>query len=377
MRYDVAVIGLGCMGSAILAECACRGSRVIGLEQFQRGHTAGSSNGKSRMIRKAYFEDPAYVPLLLRAYDLWRKLEEVTGEDLLRITGLLMVGSEDADIIVGAECAAQQHDLPLEVLGAREIRHRYPILRIEDNEMAVFETDGGVIDPERAVEAHLRVAAAASAVLHFGAAMASWEPRGDGFMVQLANGTTIESRALILSLGPWLQKELEKLGLILRVQRNVQAWFTPATGEYVAGRFPAFLLDRKILPAPLYGFPDFGDGVKAAFHSLGACTDMVQFDREISQSRDIEPIVRATENWMPGAAATFRAAKACPYSLTPDGHFVIDHHPDHSGLILCGGFSGHGFKFAPVVGEICADLAFEATPRHEVGFLSLRRFGHS
>jgi glycine/D-amino acid oxidase-like deaminating enzyme len=163
----------------------------------------------------------------------------------------------------------------------------------------------------------------------------------------------------------------------MRVQRNVQAWFTPSTDEYAVGRFPPFLLDRKVLPAPLYGFPDFGDGVKTAFHSLGAYTDMVDFDREINLSRDIEPIVRATENWMPGAAATFRAAKACPYSLTPDGHFVIDRHPDHSGLILCGGFSGHGFKFAPVVGEICADLALEATPRHEVGFLSLRRFGES
>ena len=377
MRYDVAVIGLGGMGSAILAECACRGSRVIGLEQFERGHTAGSSNGKSRMIRKAYFEDPAYVPLLLRAYALWRRLEQVTGEDLLRITGLLMVGSEDADIIVGAQRAAQQHDLPLEVLDAREIRHRYPTLRVEDNEVAVFETDGGVIDPERAVEAHLRVATSAGAVLHFDAALTSWEASGDGFMVRLANGTMIESRALILSLGPWLQKELEKLGLTIRVQRNVQAWFTPATDDYAVGRFPAFLLDRKILPAPLYGFPDFGDGVKAAFHSLGACTDMAHFDREISQSRDIDPIVRATENWMPGAAAILRAGKACPYSLTPDGHFVIDHHPDHSRLILCGGFSGHGFKFAPVVGEICADLAFEATPRHEIGFLSSRRFRQS
>jgi sarcosine oxidase len=377
MRYDVAVIGLGGMGSAILAECACRGSRVIGLEQFQRGHAAGSSNGKTRMIRKAYFEDPAYVPLLLRAYDLWRKLEQVTGEDLLRITGLLMVGCEDADIVVGAQRAARQHGLPLEVLEEHEIRQRYPILQVEDNEVGVFETDGGVIDPERAVEAHLRVATAAGATLQFGAAMRSWEPRRDGFVVRLANDTTIASRVLILSLGPWFQEELKKLGLTMRVQRNVQAWFAPSTDEYAVGRFPAFLLDRKILPAPLYGFPDFGDGVKTAFHSLGACADMVDFDREINYSRDIEPIVRATENWMPGAAATFRAAKACPYSLTPDGHFVIDRHPDNSGLILCGGFSGHGFKFAPVVGEICADLASEATPRHEVGFLSLRRFGQS
>jgi sarcosine oxidase len=326
------------------------------------------------MIRKAYFEDPAYVPLLLRAYDLWRKLERATGEELLRITGLLMVGGQDAEIIVGAQRAAQQHDLPLESFDARELRRRYPMLRVSDNEVAVFENDGGVLNPERAIEAQLQVATAAGAVLHFGAGMQRWESNHDGFVVRLENETLIESRALVLSLGPWFQTELAKLGLTIRVQRNVQAWFTPATNEYAAGCFPAFLLDRTNLPAPLYGFPDFGDGVKIAFHSLGACVDMDHFDRDLSQIQDIEPIVRATANWMPQAASTFRAARACPYSLTPDGHFVVDQHPEHSHLILCGGFSGHGFKFAPVIGEIAADLALDNVSRHRIDFLSLKRF---
>jgi sarcosine oxidase len=374
MRFDVAVIGLGGMGSAILAECARRRASVIGLEQFQRGHDLGSSSGKSRMIRKAYFEDPAYVPLLLRAYDLWRKMERETGTELLRATGLLMVGEEQAEIITGARRAAEEHHLPLEALSARQIRTRYPTLKLLKKEVGVYEPDGGVLDPEACVQAHLDAADAASAKMRFGVAMKGWESRNDGFELELGDGTRVECRALVLSLGSWFKEVFAKLGLTIRVQRNVQAWFEPTTNEYDAGRFPPFLLDRRGLSAPLYGFPDFGDGVKAAFHSHGDSTDAASFIREVDAERDIAPIVKAMDDWMPGAAAAFRAAKPCPYSLTPDGHFVVDRHPDHSNVVLCGGFSGHGFKFAPVIGEICADLALENESRHQIDFLSLRRF---
>jgi len=374
MRFDVAVVGLGGMGSAILAHCARRGASVIGLEQFGRGHELGSSSGKSRMIRKAYFEDPAYVPLLLRAYELWRDLERETGAELLRLTGLLMVGDASCEIIAGASRAAREHGLPLESLTAREIRKRYPTLKVLDDEVGVYESDGGVLDPERSVEAQLKMATAAGAQTRFGVAMNRWTTVPGGFAIQLADGTSVTSRALILSLGPWFKDALERLGVSISVQRNVQAWFQPSTEAYAAPHFPPFLLDRKGLPAPLYGFPDFGDGVKAAFHSLGATTDALHVDREVNTARDIEPIVHAMEQWMPGAAGTLRAAKPCLYTLTPDRHFVVDRHPDHPRLVLCGGFSGHGFKFAPVMGEIGADLALEEGSRHNIAFLSLRRF---
>ena len=374
MRFDVAVVGLGGMGSAILAQCAQRGASVIGLEQFERGHELGSSSGKSRMIRKAYFEDPAYVPLLLRAYDLWREIERETGTELLRITGLLMVGEEQTEIIAGARRAALEHALPLESLTARDIRARYPALRILPGEIGVFEPDGGVLDPERAIEAQLGLATASGAQARFRVAMQSWAAVPGGFAIQLADGTRVTSRALVLSLGPWFKDTLEGLGIPLCVQRNVQAWFQPSTEAFAAPRFPPFLLDRKGLPAPLYGFPDFGDGVKAAFHSHGDVTDAVQVDRAVNLARDIAPIVQAMEEWMPGATGTLREAKPCLYALTPDRHFVVDRHPDHPRLILCGGFSGHGFKFSPVIGEIGADLALGEGSRHEIDFLSLRRF---
>jgi glycine/D-amino acid oxidase-like deaminating enzyme len=208
--------------------------------------------------------------------------------------------------------------------------------------------------------------------------MQSWETNGDGIELRLTDGTKLSARRLILSLGPWFKETLEALGVPLRVQRNVQAWFSPGAGNsYEAGRFPAFLLDRAGLPAPLYGFPDFGDGLKVAFHGLGQLTTAEEVDREVDMTRDVTPIVEALERWMPGAATIFREATPCLYSLTPDGNFVIDQHPQHPNVILCGGFSGHGFKFAPAIGEIAADLALDAGSRHRIDFLSLKRFGVS
>lgn len=374
MRYDVAVVGLGGMGSAILAHCAARGATVAGIEQFQPAHDLGASHGKSRMIRKAYFEDSAYVPLVIRAYELWRQLERETGEELLRMTGVLSVGIESSEIITGTLRAAKEHDLSVERWSQREIEARFPTLALLKDEVALFETDGGVLNPERAVSAHLKVAERKGAEMRFGVAMESWQPADNGFDLRLSDGTQVSTKKLVLALGPWFQKTLESLGVGIRVQRNIQAWFSPATDMYKASRFPSFLVNRPGLPAPLYGFPDFGDGVKAAFHGAGDLTDAEQIDRQVDWPRDVEPIAEALEQWMPGAAKTFREAKPCMYTLTPDEHFVVDHHPGNSNLVLCGGFSGHGFKFAPVVGEIGADLALAGGTQHKIDFLSLRRF---
>ena len=375
MTYDIAVAGLGGMGSAIAAHTAARGASTIGFEQFDPAHDRGASHGKTRMIRQAYFEDPAYVPLVLRAYELWRKLEKEAGEELLRITGVLSIGAPDSEIIWGTLRAADRHDLPVKAWSQQEVKKRYPSLQLLPDELAVFEPEGGVLDPERAVRAHLKMAEAAGAKLFFKTTIQRWEPTDNGVAVHLNDGTQILARRLVLALGPWFQETLGSLGIPLRVQRNVQAWFSPASNAYAAERFPSFLLNRAGLPAPLYGFPDFGDGVKAAFHSLGELTVPSELEREIDFARDVEPIVGEMERWMPGATETFREAKPCMYSLTPDGHFVIDRHPEHANVILCGGFSGHGFKFAPIVGEIGADLALDAGSKHDIDFLSVRRFG--
>ncbi len=326
------------------------------------------------MIRQAYFEDAAYVPLVLRSYELWRALEKQSREKLLRITGVLSVGTEKSEIISGTQRAAKKHGLALNLWSRQELHQRYPDLHLLEDEIALFEPDGGVLDPERAVLTHLRMAEAAGAELRFQTPIRNWEAVDGGVKLHLKDKTQVAARVLVLSLGPWFKETLEALGVPMRVQRNVQVWFSPGTNSYDLGRFPAFLLDRAGLPAPLYGFPDLGEGIKAAFHGFGQVTTADEFDREIDLNRDVTPVARVLDQWMPGASTTFLEAKPCMYSLTPDGNFVIDRHPGHGNMILCGGFSGHGFKFAPVIGEIAADLALDGGSRHRIDFLSLRRF---
>jgi sarcosine oxidase len=372
--YDVIVAGLGGMGSAVLAHCALRGARVLGLEQYRAAHDRGASTGKTRIIRQAYYEDPAYVPLLLRAYDLWRELERRTGADLLHITGLLMAGAQASEVIAGSTRAAREYDLRVDYLTAGDIRARFPSLRVLADEVGVFEHEGGVVFPERAVRAHLDLAERFGAHTRFGVSLRTWQSDGESVGVTLADGATLEARALVLALGPWFSQVFERLGIPLAVQRNVQVWFAPRSSVYGAASFPAFLLERASLPAPLYGFPDFGEGVKAAFHGYGEVTSPGELVREIDRRRDVEPVARALDEWMPEAAGEYREAKACMYALTSDRHFVVDRHPVHGNVVLCGGFSGHGFKFAPVIGEIGADLALERATRHDIGFLGARRF---
>jgi sarcosine oxidase len=364
------------MGSAALAECAARGVRGIGIERFARGHALGASSGKSRIVRQAYYEHPAYVPLLLRAYERWGDLERATGTSLLKLCGLLMAGDPQSEVIVGASRAANEHGLDVRELDAAQIRARFPVLRVADDEVGVFEPLGGFVRPEAAVAAFLARAEDAGAILAFDTAMRSWSADANGVTVELEDGTTIRASRLILALGPWFDEILAGLGVPLTIQRNVQVWFVPSTRAYDLGSFPVFLLDRVGLPAPLYGFPDAGDGVKAAFHGLGAATDPYVLDRTVDPTRDIEPLARAMNCWMPGACESVLAAKACMYALTPDSDFVIDVHPAHPNVVLAGGFSGHGFKFASVVGEISADLALRGGSSLDTGFLSLGRFSH-
>ena len=373
-EFDVAVAGLGAMGSAALAACAARGVRCAGFDRYAPPHALGASSGKSRLIRQAYFEDPCYVPLLLRAYELWRELQSRTGTPLLRQTGLLAAGPADGVLLRGTLESARRFDLPVRSLDAPQVRRRYPQLQIRDDEAAVFEEAGGMLAPEAAVRAQIDTARAAGAEIRFGAALETWTADSAGVELRFEGGHILRAQRLILALGPWARGLLEELGVAARVQRNVQVWFAPASGAYDVAAFPAFLLERKELPAILYGFPDAADGVKAAFHGLGETTDPEHADRAIHPHVDVAPVARALESWMPGAARTFLEAKACLYTLTPDEHFVVDVHPEHPRAIVLGGFSGHGFKFAPVIGEIAAQLALDGGTPHPIERFSLRRF---
>jgi sarcosine oxidase len=374
--YDVVVIGLGAMGSAVAAQCARRGWSVLGVERHGPAHSLGASHGKSRLIRQAYFEHADYVPLLLRAYDLWRELETLTGERLVTLTGILLTGDPASKVITGSTASAKRHGLHVEILDAEGIRRRFPMMRPHDGEVGVFERAGGVVFPERAVHAFLGTAVDAGAELRFGVSAADWrrvDPQT--IRVKLSGGLEVSARRIALTIGPWLSMMSASTGIPLRVQRNVQAWFRPKTLDFSPERCPAFLLDRAGLPNPLYGVPDFGEGVKAAFHAVGPDTRPDELDRTVTKA-DTDPIAHALNAWMPGAADEFVGATACMYSLTPDEHFAIGTHPADDRVIVAGGFSGHGFKFASVVGELVADLLEEKAPRVDVDFLSPRRFAN-
>jgi sarcosine oxidase len=373
--YDAIVAGLGSMGSATLARAALRGMRVAGFERFERGHALGASSGATRMIRQAYFEDPAYVPLLLRAYELWRDLEGRTATELLDLVGVLIVGLPESVAVAGAQSSARLHGLAIERLDAAEIARRYPPTRPRPDEIGVLERNAGVVFPERAVEAHLRVAEDAGATLVFGRGVTGWSAHGDALRVALDDGTTVLTRKLALCQGPWMQAEFVALGIPLAVQRNVQFWFQSDPSEFGPSRLPGFLVDRADLPAPLYGFPDFGSGLKAALHGYGVQTAPDALEREVTRE-DFEPVQRALAQWLPGAAKFQRSAKACMYSLTSDEHFVIGAHPAGARVVLAGGFSGHGFKFSSVVGEIVSDLLADGATRHDIAFLSPTRFAN-
>ncbi len=362
------------MGSAALACAAQRGLRAIGLEQFERGHEFGASSGRTRMIRKAYFENAAYVPMVLRAYDKWRELEDLTGERLLHLTGLLMIGDPDSATIRGTLDAARVHGLRVENLDAADVARRFPMFRMQSSDAALYEAEGGFVVPERAIAALLSVAESSGAILQFGTRVNRWNrlPAG-GVRLALGDGSHVDAARVALCAGPWLASVAQDLGVSVEIQRNVQHWFEPAEPGLSEGSFPSFFCDRADLPGRLYGFPDSGFGVKAALHGYGVLSSAQTLDREVHES-DVEPVRRSLEAVVPSAAGRHLGGKVCMYALTPDRHFIIAPHPHDDRVVVAGGFSGHGFKFSPVVGEIVCDLLTDKGPQFDIGFLSPKRF---
>ena len=308
--YDVVVVGLGGMGSAAAAHCTVGRARVLGVEQFSRGHALGASSGRSRVIRRAYFENAAYVPLLNRAYELWRELERTLGERILYTDGLLTAGYRGSAIVAGAEEAVRLHELDAQTWDARDILAHYPALRVDDDDYGVFEPEGGFVVPEAAIAAHCAMAEARGAELRFETRVESWHSDGDALRVELSDGSSLRASRLVLTLGPWFKETMESLGVPIRVQRNVAAWFKPKRPLGPA-QLPTFLIDRREYAAPFYGFPDIGDGVKAAFHGHGVLTDAASLNRDIDLATDVAPIANAFEAWAPGASEEFIEAKAC------------------------------------------------------------------
>ena len=371
--HDVIVAGLGGMGSAAACHLAARGERVLGLERHAPAHDKGSSHGESRIIRQAYFEGAEYVPLLFRAYELWEELERETGEDLMTLCGGLFIGPEDGELVRGSAASSDAHGLPYEMLDARELERRFPIFEPDPGTVALFEKKAGFVRPEGSVRAHLDRAASLGAELRFGERVLSWEATGSGVRVHTEGGVH-EAGRLVVTAGAWAGELLSDLGLPLEVTRQILFWFRPRGGTGAFGRLPIWIYEPPD-GNMFYGFPavDGSGTVKAAFFRAdGTPTDPNTIDREVRED-EVDLIRRYLGRYVPAMDGELVGAKTCMYTNTPDQHFVVSTHPEHPQVIVAAGFSGHGYKFCSVMGEVLADLATTGGTAHPIGLFSPER----
>lgn len=371
--YDVIIIGLGGMGSAAAYHLARRGQRVLGLEKFTPAHDKGSSHGGSRIIRQSYFEDPAYVPLLLRAYELWEGLAKDSGQEVYRVTGGLFLGPPDCLTVAGSLRTSQEWSLPHDVLDAAQIRSRFPNFTPQEGDIGLYEAKAGFARPEMTVAAHLDLAAREGATLRFGEEVREWSETTTGVTVTTAAGSYTGGQ-LVICPGAWAPQLLAELGIPITIERQVLYWLDPVGGTTPFEDQPIFI-NENARGMQIYGFPSIDGpdgGVKVAFFRKGQeCTpetiDRVVHPEEISAMRD-----RVTE-LLPALSGDCVHSATCMYSNTSDEHFVITRHPDYANVTVACGFSGHGFKFVPVVGEIVADLATTGSTAHPIALFDPQR----
>lgn len=377
--FDVIVIGLGSMGAAAAKELAARGAKVLGLETFQPGHDQGSAHGGTRITRQSYFENPAYVPLLFSAYEGFRRLEVESGRHLMRLCGGIYIGHPDSETFAGSKAAAELHGLEHEVLTADQIRQRFPTMDPHDDALGLYEKAAGYVRPEETVIANVEVAQRYGADLRFGQRVQSWRAvEGGGVEVATAEGVYGADR-LVIAPGAWAPEMLGDLNLPLSIERMVFHWFAPdfdaVPYESWSQESHPVYVEQTYQNHQIYGFPmtDGPDGgFKLGFFRLGTPTDPDDVDRIVRPEENQRMQARARELF-PHLSGRTVMAKTCLYSVTPDKHFVIGQHPQHEQVSIACGFSGHGFKFVPVVGEILADLALTGATAHPIDLFDPQR----
>lgn len=370
--FDCIVLGLGGMGSAALCHLAQRDLRVLGIEQFPLVHSQGSSHGQTRIIRTAYYEHPSYVPLVKRSFDLWRHLESQTGTSLLTMSPCLTMGPQSGELVQGVMQSAREHDLQVELLNARDVMQRFPAFQADDEFAGVLERDSGVLAVEKCVQAHLDVAIQHGAKVQSETPVVDWSANDRGVTVRTAK-ETFTAKRLVITAGAWATKLLADIGVPLSVMRQTMHWFTPTLLDaFGVNRFPIFMLDTQ--DGAYYGLPAIDSrGVKIARH-YGApeLAGPSEVNWDIAEV-DGQPVRTFLERYIPTAIGP-STGQVCMYTLTPDRHFVIDRHPRFPLVAIAAGFSGHGFKFSPVVGEILADLVERGTTAHEISLFRADRF---
>ncbi|MHB8590182.1 MAG: N-methyl-L-tryptophan oxidase [Candidatus Dormibacteraceae bacterium] len=371
----IAVVGCGAMGAATGWRLASRGARVVCFDRHSPPHTLGSSHGESRITRTAYFEGPWYVPLLQETFPLWRELEAASGADLLTLTGALMIGPPSSEPVTGALAAAGDHGLDVRLLKADELRQTYPGHIVGNRDVAVLDAQAGFIRPEAAMAAMIGRVEALGGEVRRGVVVSAINHRPDAVEV-----VTDESRetfdAVVIAAGPWMHELIDWLPLT--VERQVLAWFALDKKHERADwltprRFPVFIRQADDI-GDVYGFPTLdGVSVKIARHHEGDATDPHQVLRDVGDS-DLDPLRRYVRTRLRGVTQRVTRTVTCMYTNTPDRHFAIGLHPEDPRVVVISACSGHGFKFAPVIGDVAADLACERGTSRDISRFSLTRF---
>jgi sarcosine oxidase len=371
--FDAVVVGAGGMGSATMFELARRGLSVLALEQFPLVHDQGSSHGQTRIIRRAYYEDPAYVPLVRRAFERWYDLEQRVGRHLLSECGCMNIGPPDGEIVLGVQASARTHSLAVDFLEAPTLRESFPQFRFGDKYVAVLERDAGFLYVEECVRAHLDAARELGATIHSEEAVISWQSSNAGISVT-TNKDTYHAAKLVLTAGPWAGKLLAEHGAVLRVMRQVPLWFQ-TTNDALFRRdvFPAFIADTPL--GHFYGLPLIDHkGLKVARHYGQPELTEPDSIQPTPQPEDEAPVREFLNAYLPAVSGPLQYAQTCIYTLTPDRHFLIDLHPEYPNVAVAAGFSGHGFKFAALVGEVLADLVETGRTTWEIDLFRFERF---
>ena len=377
---DVAVIGLGVNGAAVAYELARRGASVVALDAAPAGHSLGSSHGRSRIIREAYYEHPLYVPLVQRAWELWLEMEELTGVVLYRRTGGVAVGREDSELVRGALASVHAHDIEHELLTANELKLRFPALQPEPHHVAVLETRAGMLLSNACVRTLHALARGYGADLRMNEAVTSWQRDTNGITLTTRDGD-VHAAQVVIAAGPWVNDVLatetdthQHLRLPVKIERQVPHWFQPRHGTSVfrAERCPITLLQHDT-GRILYTLPDIGHGIKAGIHHEGEIVQTDKVNRTITLDDEL-PLRALMEEWMPGSTETVLDASVCLYTNTPDYHFLIDRDPRDARVTVVSACSGHGFKFAPALAEAVADQLLEGDSAIDLSSFAYARF---
>jgi len=364
------------MGSATAYEFARRGRRVLALDQFDVPNMFGAYVGVTRIIRLAYAEHPKYVPLLRRSYELWRDLQKVANEQLLFITGGIDAGHQFSDTIKGSLKSCEEHALPHELISGVDINRRFPGYCLPADMVAVYQPDGGFLMSERCVVAHLNAALAHGAEVHGRERVLGWDA-GSGRVVVTTDRNRYEAGCLVLTAGPWTPDIARDVAQFVVAERQVLMWAQPRRPEYFEPAcFPVFNMEAP--EGRYYGFPvHHVPGFKIGkYHHRNESVAAESVDRDC-YPEDEAVLREGIRRYFPDADGPLLAMKVCLFANTPDGHFLIDHHPEADNVIIAAGFSGHGFKFCGVVGEIAVDLATEGSTTWDVDLFRIGRLTNS